>query len=122
MPGLRRLRALSAQLRQHATAAAPAPETGGGAPVAQPPGPLTPQQLEHYRAFGFVTLPRCLMPELPALEREHEAALARAYGDAADPEARQTVRALSPSHSLSLLSLSLCPPLCLCFIHNPRSR
>ena len=99
MRGKRRPRALSAQLQplpptspQHVliaeTVAVQEPEH-----LQPAAGPLTRQQVEHYEAFGFVTLPKCLLPELPELEREHETALARAYGNDT-PESRQTVRML----------------------------
>lgn len=47
------------------------------------------------RTFGFVNLPGCLLPELPSLQREHDDALATAYGDAT-PTSRETVRMLRP--------------------------
>ncbi len=90
-----RLRALTAQLLPHDQQHALIREAVAvQEPRLQPPaGPLTRQQVEHYAAFGFVTLPKCLVPELPKLEREHETALARAHGIDA-PESRQTVRML----------------------------
>ena len=61
-----------------------------GAPP--PPGPLTPEQVQHFRAFGFLLLRGYLAPgEVRTLQAEHTAALASAYGGAPATE-RQWVR------------------------------
>ena len=63
--------------------------------LASAEGPLTPQQVEHYCTFGFVTLPGALLPELAGLKEEHAVAMSETYGDDT-PESRQIVRMLRP--------------------------
>ena len=98
MHARRRLRTLSGHVLATAGtaslgAAAPSDAEASGGPAPAAGAPLSPQQVEHYRTFGFVNLPGCLLPELPALEREHAAALAGSFGDE-QPSSRQTVRML----------------------------
>ena len=64
-------------------------------------GPLSKEQVDHFRTFGFVVLRNYLTPtELAALEAEHEAALDAAFPDVPHESGRQFAGMLSEATPL----------------------